>query len=65
LNMPLVYTGLSTFQIWNRLPVLLAIPFDIVAGIIATSFLFSFIATYIVTKSALQKNIAEEIQYLE
>jgi len=65
LSMPLVYTGLSTLQLWSRLPVILVIPFEIIGGIIATSFLFSFIATYVVTRRALQRNIAEEIQYLE
>ena len=65
INMPLIFTGVSTFQQWSRLPVLLAIPFFIIGGIIACAFIFTLVATYGVLRSALRKNIAEEIQYLE
>ncbi|MHA1637670.1 MAG: FtsX-like permease family protein [Candidatus Thorarchaeota archaeon] len=65
INMPLVFTGVATFQLWNRLPVILAIPYSIIGGIIACAFIFTLVATYGVIRSALRKNIAEEIQYLE
>jgi ABC-type antimicrobial peptide transport system permease subunit len=65
INMPLIFTGVATFQLWSRLPVLIAIPYSILGGIVACAFVFTLVATYSVIRVALRKNIAEEIQYLE
>ncbi|MFW9978940.1 MAG: FtsX-like permease family protein, partial [Candidatus Thorarchaeota archaeon] len=65
INMPLIYYGTTTLQMWQRLPVFLSIPWVTLGVIISVSFAFALLASYLVTKSTLKKNIAEEIQYTE
>jgi ABC-type lipoprotein release transport system permease subunit len=62
-NIPLLYMGLTTTQIWGRLPVALIVPWLLLSGIIAVAVLVSIFATYVVVSRALNLNIAEEIQY--
>ncbi|MHA2396660.1 MAG: FtsX-like permease family protein, partial [Candidatus Thorarchaeota archaeon] len=63
-DIPLLYMGLSTAQLWTRLPVNLIVPWPLLAGITATAVIVSLIATYAVVSRALKLNIAEEIQYM-
>ena len=65
INMPLVYFGTGTINMWLRLPVIMAIPPDILGIILGCSFVFALIATFYVTSRTLKKNIAEQIQYSE
>ncbi len=65
INMPIVYFGAETAMLWSRLPVTLIIPGLVLGGIIFASYSFSLIATYVVTRKTLEKNIAEDIQYME
>lgn len=65
LQIPLVYTGISTTISWTRLPVVVSIPLTLVTGIVGTSFLFTLGSTYLVTRNTMSKNIAEEIQHSE
>lgn len=65
INMPLIYFGTTTLQMWQRLPVLLSIPWVTLGVIIFVSFAFALLAAYLVTKSTLKRNIAEEMQYTE
>ncbi|MDF1541449.1 MAG: FtsX-like permease family protein [Candidatus Thorarchaeota archaeon] len=65
LQMPLVYTGVSSTISWQRIPISLAIPIPLISGIIMLAVLFTAISTFIVTKNTLGKNIAEEIQHNE
>ena len=62
-NIPLLYMGLSTMQIWARLPVNLIVPWLLLIGIIGVAVSVSILATYVVVSRALNLNIAEEIQY--
>lgn len=63
-DIPLLYMGLSTAQLWTRLPVNLIVPWPLLAGITSTAVIVSLIATYAVVSRALKLNIAEEIQYM-
>ncbi|MFW9964907.1 MAG: FtsX-like permease family protein [Candidatus Sifarchaeia archaeon] len=63
-DIPLLYMGLSTTQLWTRLPVHLIIPWPLLAGIIGTAIVVALLATYVVVSRALKLNIAEEIQYM-
>lgn len=63
--MPLVYIGKDSLVMWNRLPILLAVPLVPLGLILGISVSFALIASLLVTRSALRKNIAEEIQYAE
>ena len=63
-DIPLLYMGLSTTQLWTRLPVNLIVPWPLIAGITGTAVIVSLIATYAVVSRALKLNIAEEIQYM-
>ncbi|MHA1907510.1 MAG: FtsX-like permease family protein, partial [Candidatus Thorarchaeota archaeon] len=65
INMPLVYFGASTIGMWMRLPVIMAIPPDILGIILGCSVVSALIATFYVTSRTLKKNIAEQIQYAE
>lgn len=65
INMPIVYFGAETARLWARLPVTIVIPGLVLSGIIIASFSFSLIATYVVIRRTLDKNIAEDIQYME
>ncbi|MFW9795145.1 MAG: FtsX-like permease family protein, partial [Candidatus Thorarchaeota archaeon] len=65
LNVPLLYMGITTSQLWARLPVALIIPWPILLLIIGTAVIVSLIATYFVLLRTLNLNIAEEIQYTE
>jgi ABC-type antimicrobial peptide transport system permease subunit len=65
LNVPLLYMGITTSQLWSRLPVFLNIPWFIVFIIVSTAVIVSLLATYFVLTRTLKLNIAEEIQYTE
>ncbi|MFW9832797.1 MAG: ABC transporter permease [Candidatus Thorarchaeota archaeon] len=60
---PLLYMGLTTSQLWVRLPVNLIFPWTLLAGVVGIAIAVSLAATYIVVSRALRINIAEEIQY--
>ncbi|MFW9788209.1 MAG: FtsX-like permease family protein [Candidatus Thorarchaeota archaeon] len=62
-SIPLLYMGLSTTQLWRRLPVRLIIPWTLLSEIVGVAVAVSLIATYVVVTRALKQNIAEEIQY--
>ncbi|MHA1963374.1 MAG: FtsX-like permease family protein [Candidatus Thorarchaeota archaeon] len=62
-DIPLLYMGLATTQLWTRLPVNLIVPWPLLAGVVGTALIVSLIATYVVVSRALKLNIAEEIQY--
>ncbi|MHA1948496.1 MAG: FtsX-like permease family protein [Candidatus Thorarchaeota archaeon] len=64
-NIPLVYMGLSTAQLWSRLPVFLIIPWNLVFGIVGIAVTVSILATYVVLNRTLKLNIAGELQYTE
>ncbi|MBN2228493.1 MAG: FtsX-like permease family protein [Candidatus Thorarchaeota archaeon] len=64
-DVPLLHMGGSTYGLWQRLPVLLAIPLPLVATIVGISIIVSLIATYYILVRTLKLNIAEEIQYNE
>ncbi|MHA2379162.1 MAG: FtsX-like permease family protein [Candidatus Thorarchaeota archaeon] len=65
IQLPLVYMGSMTELLWNRLPVLLAVPVTLLTAILGAAVLFTLVATYIVVVRNLKTNIAEEIQYVE
>jgi ABC-type antimicrobial peptide transport system permease subunit len=65
INMPLVYFGTSTIGMWSRLPVIMAIPPEILGIILGCSLISALAATFYVTSRTLKKNIAEQIQYAE
>ena len=62
-DIPMLYMGIATTQLWNRLPVNLIVPWPLLIGIIGTAVIVSLMATYVVVSRALKLNIAEEIQY--
>jgi ABC-type lipoprotein release transport system permease subunit len=64
-NFPLLYMGITTSQLWSRLPVHLIIPWNLVLVIVGVAVAVSLIATYVVLIRTLKLNIAEEIQYTE
>ncbi|MGY5863549.1 MAG: hypothetical protein RTV41_03035 [Candidatus Thorarchaeota archaeon] len=64
-NFPLLYMGITTGQLWTRLPVYIIIPWDLVLVIVGVAVAASLIATYVVLARTLNLNIAEEIQYTE
>ena len=64
-NIPLVYMGLTTAQLWSRLPVFLIVPWNLVFGIVGISVTVSLLATYVVLTRTLKLNIAGELQYTE
>ncbi len=64
-QIPLVFMDSSAVYLWSRLPVMIAIPVELLIGIIITAFAFSLVAALMVTWRCLQANIAEEIQYAE
>jgi len=65
MNVPLLYMGLSTTSVWNRLPVQPVVPIPLISAIIGISFAVALIAAYYVVIRTLKLNIAEEIQYNE
>lgn len=65
IQLPLVYMGSMTELLWNRLPVLLAVPVTLLMVILGAAVIFTLAATYIVVVKNLKTNIAEEIQYVE
>jgi ABC-type antimicrobial peptide transport system permease subunit len=65
IQLPLTYMGSMTINLWNRLPVLLAIPTALLAIILGAAILSNLAATYFVVARNLGRNIAEEIQYVE
>ncbi|MFW9869516.1 MAG: hypothetical protein ACFFEL_07805 [Candidatus Thorarchaeota archaeon] len=64
-NVPLLYMGITTSQLWARLPVALILPWTLILIVIGTAVIVSLIATYFVLLRTLKLNIAEEIQYTE
>ena len=65
LNLPLLYTGTQTFDMWYRLPVFLQIPVLLITAVVALTVIISQGSTYTIMKRTLDLNIAEEIQYTE
>ncbi|NHJ13559.1 MAG: FtsX-like permease family protein [Candidatus Thorarchaeota archaeon] len=62
-DIPLIYLGLSSSVSWNQLPLTLAIPIHLVAGVLMASFVVAIIVNYIMLVRSLRSNIAEDIQY--
>ncbi len=65
IQLPLTYMGSMTITLWNRLPVLLAVPIALLVIILGAAILSTLAATYFVVARNLRRNIAEEIQYVE
>ena len=65
IQLPLIYMGSLTITLWNRLPVLLAVPTALLITILGAAVLSTLAATYIVVAKNLRRNIAQEIQYTE
>ncbi|MHA2070376.1 MAG: FtsX-like permease family protein [Candidatus Thorarchaeota archaeon] len=65
IQLPLTYMGSMTINLWNRLPVFLAVPTALLVFILGAAVLSSLAATYVVVARNLKRNIAEEIQYAE
>jgi ABC-type antimicrobial peptide transport system permease subunit len=62
-DIPMLYMGIATTQLWIRLPVNLIVPWFLLSVIIGTAVIVTLVATYVVVSRALKLNIAEEIQY--
>ena len=62
LNSPLVFIGISDATSWNRLPVILAVPWNLLCVLILVSFLLPLIAVMIVNNQSLKREIASELQ---
>lgn len=65
LQLPLMYIGAGTASLWNRLRVVLIVPFGLLGGIIVTAVVFTLGITYLVAARNLRRNIAQEIQYMD
>lgn len=65
LQLPLMYMGTGTAVSWNRLPVVLIVPFLLLGGITGTAVVFTLGMTYLVASRNLRRNIAQEIQYMD
>jgi ABC-type antimicrobial peptide transport system permease subunit len=65
IRLPLTYMGSMTVNLWNRLPVLLAVPTTLLGIILGAAIISSIAATYFVVVRNLSRNIAQEIQYVE
>ncbi|MCK5151674.1 MAG: ABC transporter permease, partial [Candidatus Thorarchaeota archaeon] len=59
---PITYIGTSTALSWNRIPISMIIPIDLLSIILALSFIIPLFAAYVVTKRSLQSNLAENLQ---
>jgi len=64
-QMPLTYLGLASTVVWDRLPLTISIPIQLMSTIIFVAISFSLLATYFVIHRSLQTNIAEDIQHSE
>ena len=64
-QMPLVYMGAVEPWTWFRLPVVIAVPWLMLAAIIGGALLGSLFTTYYVAKRGLSGSIAEQVQYAE
>lgn len=62
LNSPLVYIGVSDVSSWSRLPVTLAVPWNLFIFLIVVSFVLPLIAVFVVNNRALKKKIAADLQ---
>jgi ABC-type antimicrobial peptide transport system permease subunit len=65
IQLPLSYIGRMTAVLWNRLPVLLAVPVPLLSAILGAALIFTLAATYFVVVRNLRANLAEEIQYAD
>ncbi len=63
LRMPLTYLGLSTSVVWDRLPMTLSVPIELLSEVVLIAIVFSLIATYYLIRRSLQTNIASDIQH--
>ncbi|MBD3407152.1 MAG: FtsX-like permease family protein [Candidatus Lokiarchaeota archaeon] len=63
IRIPLVYMGSSLQLSWNRLPVLMVFPIDLILILISLALISAVIATVVIMRHYLSKNIAQEIQY--
>jgi ABC-type lipoprotein release transport system permease subunit len=65
LQIPLTYLGLSTDVSWDRLPLVITIPWPLLIGIVGIALVFSVIITTQVMRRNLESNIAGDIQHSE
>jgi ABC-type antimicrobial peptide transport system permease subunit len=65
IQLPLAYMGAQTASLWNRLPVVLVVPYLLIGGILGTAVIFTLGITYAVASRGLGRNIAQEIQYTD
>jgi len=65
LQIPLTYLGLSSEVTWERLPLVLSIPWSLVIGIVSIALVFSTIISILVMHRGLKSNIANDIQHSE
>jgi len=65
LQIPLTYLGLSSEVTWERLPLVLSIPWPLIIGIVSIALIFSTIVSILVMRRGLHSNIANDIQHSE
>ncbi len=64
-KMPLTFLGLSSSVVWDRLPLMISFPIQLISGLIIIAIGFSLFATFFIIKRNLQTNIANDIQHSE
>ena len=65
LQMPVMYLGLSAGVSWELLPLTLAVPYGLLAMVVGTGFIFSFMVTRAVVRRALTVDIADDLKLAE
>jgi len=65
LGIPVTYLGLSEQVSWQGLPVSVAVPIELVLGVVIISFVVSLMATYLVMRRGLSIDIAEDLSVSE
>ncbi|MFW9976190.1 MAG: FtsX-like permease family protein [Candidatus Thorarchaeota archaeon] len=65
LQIPLTYLGLSSEVTWERLPLVLSIPWSLIVAIVSIALVFSTIISILVMRRGLRSNIANDIQHSE
>jgi ABC-type lipoprotein release transport system permease subunit len=64
IQIPLNYIGTTITLYWLRLPVVIAVPYLVIGFVVLVTVSAVLVTTYFITKSTLERNIAEEIQYV-
>ncbi|MGM0686339.1 MAG: ABC transporter permease [Promethearchaeati archaeon] len=64
LQIPLAFLGPTSSLQWFRLPVRISVPIVLLTIIVAVTLVVVAVTVYVVTKSHLERSVAEEIQYV-